>query len=201
MATNFRLGKFIGSGKDLGISIDFEPSIIILVAEFNKLGLDIRSFKEPLHRSIKYVMAPSLRKNFDVGGRPPWKPLSELTVRKKASMGFKKPADPLIATGKLRKVMGQINIWEINGIEGYAAITTLKGAEYGLVHQLGREGELIGKLVDGKIVEHDLGGMPARRFMAFQPEDEEAIENIFIKWFQERAMMAGFRPGLTGVIT
>jgi len=199
-----RIGTMSGNLSAWGIEVDMDPSLAFLIASFNKLGLDIRSFKEPLHRSIKEVMSPSLRQNFDSGGRPKkWKKLRPATIAKKTWLGQRAPESPLIGTGRLRTVVGQIGIWQINGPEGYAAINTLKDADYGLYHQEGAEGTPIGIInkVTGVIEEGMFGGLPERPFLLFQKKDEADIERIFIRWFQERAMKTvGFRPGATGAV-
>lgn len=194
-------------GAGMGIEYSLDPSAVILVAEFNKLGMDIRSFKEPLQRSVKY-MGPSFVENFTVSGRPEkWAALSDVTIEEKFQKGYARPSAPLIGTGLLMKTVGQQSIWKINGIEGYAAVDNLGAADYGVFHQEGHEGESIG-VIKGKdkkgkaIIEaYESGGLPARPFLVFQPRDEKAIEDIFIKWFQERSIAAGFLPGVTGIGT
>lgn len=194
-----------GKGSGIGLEYKLDPSAVILVAEFAKLGLDIRSFKEPLHRSVKY-MGPSLQANFDIGGRPEkWTALSDITIDKKYNEGANRPSAPLIRTGVLQKEVGYQKIWKIDGIEGYAAIDNLGNAPYGIYHQEGFEGGEIGVITSGKginakIETRQSGGLPARPFLVFQPRDEKAIEDIFIKWFQERTIAAGFRPGALGSV-
>lgn len=110
------LGKLrtttLGSNADLGITLD--STIAITAAKIDKLGLDIRSFREPLKRAIQEVVAPSLMRNFDEGGRPEaWDPLSEATlqIRAKAGIGG---SQILVRSGLLKRTMGQLNIWDIN---------------------------------------------------------------------------------------
>jgi len=195
--------KQVGDLSAYGIDVDLQPSAVILVAQFNKLGMDIRSFKEPLTQAVKEVMVPSIRKNFDAGGRPKWRKLKKETVYKKAGAGGGDPEAPLIRTGLLRRRATEIGIWDINGIEGYAAIRTLRDAEYGAYHNEGVAGGEIGVIVSGTgsnavIETRQLGGFPARPFLMFHKKDENDIERVFIKWFQKRAIMAGFKPG-TGI--
>ena len=188
----------IGAG--MGIEYSLDPSAVILVAQFNKLGLDIRSFKEPLHRSVKY-MGGSFQQNFAVSGRPnKWPELSDATIDKKFKLAAGRPSAPLIRSGLLQKTVGQQKIWKINGLEGYAAVNNLGSADYGIYHQEGFEGGEIGVLLGGgKIGIQSTGGLPARPFLVFQKEDEKNIEDIFIRWFQERTIAAGFRPGVSGI--
>jgi phage gpG-like protein len=168
-----------------GIVMEYEfvPPAMILAAEFVSLGLDIRSFKEPLKESIQKVMAPSIRANFDVSGRPVrWEPLADVTIEQKFQQGARRPSAPVIRTGTLQRVAGQLNIWKIDGPAGEASITDLKEADYG------------GWQNNGTTT------IPARPFLVFQKEDESRIDEIFIHWLQIRMAAHGFTPGVTGVL-
>ena len=66
-----------GQQTAIHLGIDWYPSPFVVAAQFDALGVSVRSFREPLKRSIQQVLSPSFQKNFDVGGRPPWKALSE----------------------------------------------------------------------------------------------------------------------------
>jgi phage gpG-like protein len=177
----------------------------IAARRVDKLGLDIRSFKVPLTRSIKEVVIPSIQINFHKHGRPRWAPLSEDTELKKGH------AIPLHLTGALRGVMAQIGIWHIDREK--ALIPSLPGhVWYGGIHQSGasfggsgmvsvtriglgrRPAETITSDISG--VGGGLGGgdIPARPFAVIQKEDEERIEQIFGDWLGERINAAGLGP-------
>src|SRR6185503_20125327 len=83
------------------VEVNFEPSLALLARRVDKLGADIRSFRVPLKMAIQQVVIPSIRKNFDQGGRPTWEPLSEHTIRNR-----KGGTQPLVRTGLLRRQMG-----------------------------------------------------------------------------------------------
>lgn len=165
--------------------IEFEPSIGLVAGRIDKLGLDIRSFREPLKRAIKDVMIPSISKNFDVGGRPAWAPLSDFTLlnRQVAGTGTK----ILDATGKLKRVATQQNIWDISLVAAVIRDIPEK-AWYGKVHQGGLNKDISIKLAGKKqtIKTQAQGGIPARPFFVIQDEDEDEIELVFITWLQER---------------
>lgn len=118
------------------LEITFDPSPFIIAAAFEKFGMDIRSFRVPLERSVRQVLAPSLRQNFEEGGRPPWIPLSDITIQEKARKGAKEPSKILVRSGKLAKKAGQINLWKINGPAGEASISpdTMADVFYGVYH-------------------------------------------------------------------
>jgi phage gpG-like protein len=166
------------------MDVTFHPSPFILAAQFEKFGLNIRSYREPLQQSIKEVVAPSLQKNFDVGGRPSWLPLANLTVALKEYRGAAQPATPLVFTGKLRRIAGQQNLWSINGLAGEASLSGAKLGEvwYGIVQQQGAD--------TGR------GVIPPRPWAVLQEEDADKIEDIFWRWITMRAMAAGLIGGV-----
>lgn len=172
----------------VSIDMHFEPSVGISAKKLDKLGLDIRSFRVPLHRSVKQVMVPSIRMNFDSGGRPPWEPLTAFTIKRKNGN-----SRPLIRTGALRRVASQINIWTITN--SMALVADLpQSVWYGKVHQAGYGGgyegffdEVIGKQVNLG----EAGAIPPRPFIVLQPEDVTKIEMVFAEWLDERIAAAG----------
>lgn len=168
------------------MEIDFNPEPIILAAAFEKWGMDIRSFKEPLERSVRQVLSPSLTKNFDVGGRPAWIPLSDMTIKEKTRKGYAGVAGtPLVRTRALAKQVGYYNLWVINGPAGEAYISPAKmsGVFYGVYHNFGMAGGA------------DEPGYPAREWAIIQTEDANEIEEIFFDWIEERALKAGVTIG------
>lgn len=185
----------------LPFNITFSPTIAILTGRIDKLGLDIKSFKVPLTRSIEEVMTKSITKNFNVGGRPRWEPLSEATLLIRAQ--YSNPnTDPLIWTGELRSVAGQVNIWTIT--DKSAMIRGLpQNVWYGAIHQKGyggRGGSAKGKDLShagqiasaaGKGGRYTVSAIPARPWAVIQPEDEEDIKDIFIEWLGEQVDAAG----------
>jgi phage gpG-like protein len=165
---------------DEGLQMRFSPSIGISARNLDKFGMDIRSFREPLKRSIQQVLAPSFRKNFDAQGRPvKWAPLAEFTVEKRGS------SEPILdRSGLLKRTIQQLNIWSLDSEK--AAITDLpQKIWYGKLHQAGSKGT-------GKAT----FSFPERPFVLIQGEDYDAIEEVFLKWIEERAIASkAFKPG------
>lgn len=145
------------------------PPAAILAEDFVTLGLQIKSFHEPLKRSVQQVLAPSIAANFAAGGRPPWAHLADVTLQQKDALGY--PPDILVRTGKLRRVAQQLNIWTISTDEAY--VSDLPGAEYGFFHEGGTE------------------FMPQRIFMDVTDRDEDDIANVFENWIGERLASRG----------
>jgi len=194
----------------VGVEMSFTPSLAIMAARIDKLGLDIRSFREPLKRSIQKVMIPSFRANFAQGGRPDaWEPLSDSTIEIRERLGFGGGDTVLVRTGALAKTMGQLNIWTIT--KTTAIIKDLPSRVwYGAIQQAGYEGgsmrarikkhggdaaAAFESLIDDqkhamrtgtKIKTVGAATIPARPFALFQDEDEDAITEVFIAWMDER---------------
>jgi len=123
---------------DQGIlAFEFSPTIGILARDIDKMGVDIRSFREPLRRAIKEVMIPSFKKNFQEGGRPdPWEPLSEATLELRSRLHGRSGSQILVRTGNLMKNMGYTTMWTITSES--AIIKDLpERVWYGKIHQAG----------------------------------------------------------------
>lgn len=209
------LGSFSGVSAAIApnITISFEPTIVIAASRIDKLGADIRSFREPLERAIKQVIIPSIGKNFDSGGRPSWDELSPETEEIRNRLG--KPLGTiLIATGALKRGAMQFNNWQVG--RGAAVFSQLPArVQYGMIHQAGYEGKTmaarvkaasgdkikaldnaISDAVGGKNKKRAVAPIPSRPFVMLQPEDEDAITEIFIKWLSERVRAAWPGVGL-----
>lgn len=142
---------------------EFARDALILandLEDFSQYG--IRSFREPLVKSVRSVVIPSIRKNFAVEGRPAWAPLAPATVLDRGASG------PILdRTGRLKRVATQFNIWSYT--RDSATITGLDSrVKYAKYHQGGTR------------------KMPARPFVMLQNEDEEEIERIFYEWLDMR---------------
>jgi phage gpG-like protein len=188
------------------LGIHFEPAMIISARKVDKLGLDIRSFKEPLKRSLQQVIIPGIRKQFDVEGRSPrWPALADGTVRQRGN------AHPILnRTGKLRRTMGYLNIWTIDREKAYIQDLPEK-IWYGKVHQSGATFSVRGgggynvdtaalskylnyrgrRLGSSKGFETSQGEIPARPFVVLYKKDEVQVQRIFNEWLGERAARAG----------
>jgi phage gpG-like protein len=164
----------------IGMSYDytFRPSPLIFAAEFEDMAYGVESLKEPLTQAVRKVVIPSIRTNFDVGGRPGWAPLSDATEQIKFAGGYS--GGILIRTGSLRRTMGYPSIWTITDQEAYIADLPDKVA-YGKVHQSGSS------MGSGRG-----SNIPPRIFAMIQPEDEEKIVQIFDTWLGTKEAEAGW---------
>lgn len=192
------------------VSFEFQPSIGILARDIELLGMSLTSFKEPLQRAIKEVMIPSFQKNFEAEGRPGWVPMSEATRVIRAKFTGGSSSRLLHKTGALQRAVTQENLWSVTDV--FAAVKALpESVSYGNIHQEGYGGmgrrvkagmkkglspaaaakaamsQLDKKILAGKA---SSGGaavnIPARPFVMFQEEDEEAVMQIFEEWLTEQ---------------
>lgn len=187
------------------------PSIGLLAKDIDRMGLRIKSMKEPLTRAVKQVIIPSIRRNFDEQGRPDkWEPLAEYTVQVRGTTG------PILTrTGRLKRGATQFNIWSISDTS--AALKKLPDSVwYGAIHQAGTGGfgqymvqaqRELGRGASGReVIAHayDLldkarGGarghksvyIPQRQFVMYQDDDEDDIQEIFYEWLVERSIKEG----------
>lgn len=185
----------------------FTPSIGLVAKDIDKLGLAIQTFKTPLERSIRNVMIPSIRANFEQEGRPAWEPLAEDTVKLRGS------SHPILErTGTLKRAATSFNIWTIGNAS--ATVKSLPdNAWYGVVHQAGIGG--FGQYLDAakKVLGRGAGGLdvikeafrqmdrepgkvhkvriPQRRFIMFQEDDIDDVQQVFYEWLVEVTIAAG----------
>jgi phage gpG-like protein len=184
--------------RQVRVTLNFEPSVGILARKIDKLGLNLKSFKEPLRESVKDVVIPSIRLNFDRGGRPKWRALSANTLAHKAKEGAG-GRGILIRSGALRRQMGYLNTWTINSEA--AMITDLPDAVwYGKVHQAGYGGTTsftVKNTATGQsetfTEEADSDGLsiPARPFVVLQRGDITKIHKVFDRWLGRKIRAAG----------
>jgi phage gpG-like protein len=173
--TGFQNAGIGYKGPGSGVGIDFIPPLAIEIGAIERFGLDIRSFREPLKRSVQQVMAPSFAANFEAAGRPEgWQPLTDMTLQVKSNAGSRYPPEqPLQRSGLLMKTVQQLNIWTIT--RDNATIEQLpESVWYGAVQQAG--------------INSGRAQIPSRPFLMFQDEDFDKIQGVFDRWLAERIL-------------
>lgn len=206
-------GTFITEGPELfgqRVGVNLWPPPQIYAEEFDNMGLNIKSLREPLTRAVRQVMIPRFKQNFSTesaaGER--WQPLSYYYERSRKYKG--KPI--LVQTGALKRVATRFTkTWTINGISGQAYINVgsiQNEVPYLLLHQLGEEYYSAG----GSSMESDTsrrakkgkgfvaaGGpqnVPARPFFVINGDDVDAVADVFDEWVTEIVWMRG---GITSI--
>jgi phage gpG-like protein len=186
---------------------EFTPSIGIVAKDIDRLGLEITQYQVPLHAAAAY-MSDSIKKNFRQQGRPSkWEPLAEYTVKLRGNRG-----PILIRTGNLMRAATSLSIWSFTATT--ASVQSLPAnVWYGNIHQEGY-GTIMNvarKMLGHVASELDVTALatklfreprppaqqtkfaiPQREFILFQePEDVEAIQEIFINWMEGLAGQVG----------
>jgi phage gpG-like protein len=167
--------------------------------------------REPLSLSVIEVMMPSIRANFQAEGRPPWEPLSPVTIQ------FRNGATgPILhRTGNLQRAATSFKIWSISNTS--ATVKNLPSSVwYGVLHQEGFGGfkpfmqaaqSALGskasfrditrhafELLDaarGGATSHRKITIPQRQFIMYQDEDIDSIQEVFADWMEREARRVG----------
>lgn len=138
-----------------------------------KAAAFIDNFKPVLEQIGSGVIAPSIKENFESGGRPPWLPLAESTIAKKSRQGAKDPTKILVHTGAMEQAATDPTNYQITNEE-------LKSGPIGILywgyHQVG-------------------DGVPKRVIMMLQAADRSAITRLLANYI--RTFMT-FNPRLEG---
>lgn len=140
--------------------ITFDPKFFrdigAIQAAIDLLGHDLDDFREPISAALELVVLPSIRKNFNVGGRPRWRKLSEPYA------SYRLPRPILVQTQNLKNSATSRGNWTVT--RDSAVMTGVDNVPYAGYHQTGTS------------------KMPARPFAVLQPEDVEHIVQIFEIW-------------------
>lgn len=145
-------------------------------ADFSRVfrtGASISDFKPALKEIGSEVITPSIRQNFNVGGRPPWLPLAAATVEKKSRQGAASPTKILVHTGALEQAAIDADRYKVSSTE-------LKAAPFGIrywgYHQTG-------------------DGVPQRVIMMLQAADRSKITRVFANYIRRFMVFDPRRPG------
>jgi phage gpG-like protein len=171
-------------------TITMIPTPLILVGQMDGLAVSMKTFRKPLEESVKKVVIPSIKENFDVAGRPAWDELSPWTLVSRGDISW--IGDPgaanvygqeiLVRTGKLRRSAVAFARWQFDRERAWVGNDFPPSAWYGPIQQQGYIGGFGAET-------------PSRPFMMIQDEDVPKIEKVFLKWIQKNLVVAGFRPG------
>lgn len=159
-----------------------EQVIFFLQKDMQGLARDIFSrggLRELFEKCRDEVIIPSIDKNFEVGGRPPWEPLSPNTLGFKAgreseflqAFAEDKVRKPLVKTGQLRRAATAKKRFTIrNNRMTYGSWPNRRW--FGQVHNI----ESIAEKAQ----------IPWRPFSLFQREDLVAIQEIGEEWMTKK---------------
>lgn len=140
------------------MKFDVRPSVGMVAKDIRRLGMDIRSFREPLKRAIRLVLIPSIKQNFKEEGRPKWSQLTDQTAKLRG--GNYHPI--LHVSGTLEKRATQERTWSI-GLTSATIRRLPADAYYGVFHQAG-----VGVIESGwrRLSKHAAGSREAEALIA-----------------------------------
>lgn len=120
-------------------NFEFQPSVAVIAKDLTRLAESLRDLRVPLEMAIEQVMIPSIRTNFQVGGRPPWEELGANTVEKhRARLGLG-PKPILVRSGALMRAATSREIWTVTPVS--MSVRDLPAdVWYGKLHQGGVQG-------------------------------------------------------------
>lgn len=131
----------------------------------------INDFSPALKDIAVIGIAPAIRRNFDVGGRPKWTPLQEETIKKKMHLGFFSPRKILVASAAMMESATDPAEYRITT----HSIIAKPGPSYWIHHQRGTP------------------NMPQRVIMNLQVADQRKIGGIFDKFIADHLAKHGLR--------
>lgn len=173
------------------------PDLDKLIAFLAKTAGDPR----PLFEKVGAFLRQEWKKNFEIGGNPPWVPLRPNTITSKDFHGF--PSNPLIASGGLRDSVidenhpAHIHRVSKDKLEEGTGYTSASGAPLAVYHQEGTRGpyripkntkskKLLrfvgasGEFVYARSVMHP--GLPARPFITLSNEAHEQLADELVNF-------------------
>lgn len=123
----------------------------------------ISNFQPVLKDIGSDVISPSIKKDFDTGGRPSWLPLADATIKKKSRQGAASPSKILVHSGALEKAASDASKYKVSSTELRAAPF---GIRYWGYHQVG-------------------DGVPQRVIMMLQAADRSKITRLFANYIRQ----------------
>ncbi len=156
----------------------------VLKKDFQDLAHDLAStsnLRSAFEDIRDEVMIPSIRKNFEVGGRPRWEPLSLVTFQREGgggreafietSAGFTTGRKPLTKSGQMKRAATAKARFHIKSNEMVYGRWPEK-RWFGPVHNLPDLSER--------------AKIPNRPFTLIQPEDKEHITEVMMRWYEKQ---------------
>lgn len=198
------IGGIVGMRGHPGLGIQIDPGskttrgAMIYANELDFLGLQLRTFREPLEATLRQVLVPSIKENFQQQGRPAWQKLAPSTIRKRLLEGY--PRGPILErSGRLKKQATKLNIWQVSAnqirirssyfeqLVPYARFMQFGTSQRNKLMSTGHIS--FSSLTNRFMVSesralrvHNYGGIPARPFIQLTVDEEAAVQMVFYAW-------------------
>jgi phage gpG-like protein len=154
----------------------FTSTARLLARDLNGLASAIPAgTRSLLEAAVDEVVRPAIAHQFQVAGEPPWEELVESTVerRERAGLGSR----PLIASGQGMDAALERQRWTITrDAASYPGAGWSGPGAHIRFHQAGAED----------------GILPARPYLALQPEDARRLDEVGLAWLDGTIHRAGF---------
>jgi len=194
------------------------PSLGLVATDVEKLALEIENMREPITRSIVQVMIPSIARNFAVEGRPPWEPLADYTKQVRGNAGPILNRTGKLKRGVTKLHIWKIKdnsativelpqeIWygavHQSGYGSIRGLISLARKRLGAKASQKSVNTLAMQMLDATLldIERDksrprvrrgAADIPQRRFLMFQEEDIDDIQQVFAEWLEDEAKKVG----------
>jgi phage gpG-like protein len=145
------------------LQIEWEGRSAADFARQFKVAANVTNFKPALLAIGKTVISPSVRKNFEAGGRPQWLPLAPSTIERKARAGAPDPSKVLVHSGRMASAAADSSAYQVTKDKLVAAPFATR---YWVYHQRGQ-------------------GVPQRIMMSLQAADRTKINTIFAQYLRQ----------------
>ena len=172
--TGFRIPNF-------PIEIDIKPFLLnadLIRTSTFRMARQFGDMTVPLTQSVRIVIIPSITVNFDMQGRPPWKPLPLDTMYKKLAAGV----DPTIVHMPLLGLTERLYV----------------GSQLPQIWRITRDSadmEALDRIVPyAKYHQQGTSHVPRRQFALLQERDIEHILVIFDTWMRRITSQKDFWP-------
>lgn len=147
----------------VALTINWEGRSAKDFARVFAVAASVNDFSEVFEEIAQDIISPSIKQNFEVGGRPPWRPLADSTIQRKSAEGVPNPAKILVHSGAMETAATDHYNYQITKDEMRAAPW---GIHYWGYHQVG-------------------DGVPKRVIMMLQAADRSAINRAFANFFRQ----------------
>ena len=179
-AGSFGAGSTAGMKMGMTTEFDFNPTIFMIQKGLRE-ATSSKHIGRPLWMSINRVMIPSIKQNFDKGGRPQqWKPLRVRTMIMRSRAGYNQAGPILKRSGNLKGTALAKARWSVDPVKGQAVYGKFPArAWYASIHQGGYVGWYGSAFAGAQPI-------PPRPFAVIQEQDLDDMVEIFRGWLSQQ---------------
>lgn len=176
---------------------EFGSGAIVTARRIDTLSAGFKSFQKPLMTALRTVIVPSIKRNFEAQGRPPWKALTRKTIYNRLMEGY--PRGPILdKSGRLKREAVKLNNWEYRNNElAFRGLYFTQKVPYASFHQFGARTRLnsgsASNLIMGRVGSSGFSvrvgqsrQLVPRPFIQLTTDEEAEIFTIFMAYVVEK---------------